>query len=88
MTTCIFISSLSIRGEQMISFTSLPLYAKGKIPLTLRDGGWVGSRTNANAVKKRKSLVTVWKEVPAPSLQRLNYPCPQLVKAKVIPVLN
>jgi hypothetical protein len=32
---------------------------------TLRDGGWVGSGTYLDAVKKRTSLVPVWNQAPA-----------------------
>jgi hypothetical protein len=40
----------------VVSFTPLPLYPRGESPGTRCIGGWVGPRTGANEVERRKML--------------------------------
>jgi hypothetical protein len=44
-------------GEGGVSFTSLPLYPRGKSLGTHWVEGWVGLRTGLDAVEKRKILL-------------------------------
>jgi hypothetical protein len=75
------IFNLGTTWRWVVSFTARPIYTRGKSPLNLLIGGWVGHRASLDAVKRRNISYTTGN--PAP-ITRPPRPYPVFVLTKDI----